>query len=181
MIIRVDNIVAAMELCIIPIELIDAICREDLGTWSSLIRTCKRIHSALIDYRWAAKVAVRRVEIIKSEYGSSFVKLCRGNYTREVRFNVFDDYWKITAIHNYIDDKEDGETVYVSGNGIHSIYWYRLGTRIGHYSANCFCCCPYHIDNNKGNVLSTEREIIKTELDKLGVKYVWFNYLPGKI
>lgn len=179
----------------VPIELIDAICRENYGAWSSLIRTCKQIHKALIDYRWEAKCITRRVlqfrRILEKMYT---IKLYHDSTqkshsarhdaytTRDIIVRDDGEYWQLRRIFYVSGHHTTGESVSFDKDKVDEIIWRVDGNIVGQYISTRRDGERYR---NVGYVYKPTQEMVyytkdemMARLDAHGVPYVWLKYLP---
>jgi hypothetical protein len=126
-----------MDNCVVPIELIEVICKYEYANWAALIRTCKQICECLMPLRWAAKSAVTRVYYNSpmSVNNQLFVVCIKGKTTYEIIVFVREDCWEVTkSVKSMYDDSLQrawSSTKTFKNNRLATIYWDINNERVG--------------------------------------------------
>lgn len=170
-----------MDNCVVPIEIIDAICRADYGNWSVLIRTCKRVYRELIGRRWDAKCTLRTCTVrpLSSSLNEPYQvhEWRHGRVGRAYTVEYMGDYWQIHVILHYTDGKLNGESVYFKGSK--TIYCYEDDYELCSYlewrSAD-----HRYVENHFEYELFSTKSRVMMFMDARGVDYHWIRYLSDE-
>ncbi|AIB52201.1 hypothetical protein PRJ_Fausto_00486 [Faustovirus] len=174
-----------MDNCILPIELIEIICKHDHTNWVTLIRTCKKICECLMPLRWDVKSEINYIHIpTKRCHGYVWNLLIRYGCEYKCNISVRDrgDYWEM--LNKTIIDKNGhmvDECVYFAEGKVHSILYMHAGNRVGKYMMGAVDGRRYCDGGSwsPSKVYFTKADLM-ARLDKLGVRYNWLKYLKDE-
>ncbi|QJX71768.1 hypothetical protein F-M6_0005 [Faustovirus] len=179
-----------MDYCIVPIELIEIICRHDCANWPALIRTCRRVYVYLSGLRWAAKVAIMPLYTYVIHRYQMHVEInirCKNGITRTIYTDNHTDYWEITGIFYRTGDNQHmfGESISFVSDGIGTIFYYHDDICVGGYfgygdpGKRYFASTSEyaHVHSKKYGTKTT----LMARLDEMGIKYTWLKCLKIEI
>ncbi|SME65167.1 Hypothetical protein FSTVST1_466 [Faustovirus ST1] len=174
-----------MDNCILPIELIEIICKYDYTNWVTLIRTCKTVCECLMPLRWDVKSEIIHTTITTRYLFNNMLDVSIRYKNGVVRSNylvIYDDYWNVSGICDRAHSGAMiGESVSFTSNQIDNIHFYKDNKCVGGYmSSKDYGKRYYEVINSRTelyNIKFYSKADLMAKLDELGVKYNWLKYV----
>ncbi|AIB51711.1 hypothetical protein E24_00002 [Faustovirus] len=174
-----------MDNCIIPIELIEIICKHDYTNWVALIRTCKIVCKCLMPLRWDVKSEILHTTMTTRYFFTNMIDVSiryKNGVVCSKYLTICGDYWNVSGI---CDRAHSGamidESVSFASSQIDNIYFYKNNKCVGGYMSNKDYGKRYYEVINSPTELYDVKFYTKADLmaklDELGIKYTWLKYV----